>query len=102
MSAQGKTISCKPNSDSTISLYNRDGFKTYLEPITDSIYVLRSEIDFGIRIIYDGNNESLIMAVDPAGGPFMSIGDVIDGREIVKIEYNKDLKGFTTCLQTRK
>ena len=101
MNVLGKTISCKPNSDGTISLYNRDGFKTYLEPIMNNAYVLRSEIET-MRVIYDKDADGPIRAVDPAGGPFMSIGDIIDNREIEKIEHNKDLKGFTICLQTRK
>ena len=101
MSAQGKIISCKPNSDGTISLYNRDGFKTYLEPVIENLYVLRCEIDM-MRCIYNGESPAIIHAVDPAGGPFMDIGDIIDGRKIEKIEHNKDLGGFTICLTTRK
>jgi hypothetical protein len=55
-----------------------------------------------MRCIYNGESPGIIHAVDPAGGPFMGIGDIIDGRKIEKIEHNKDLGGFTICLTTRK
>ena len=102
MNVQGKTISYEVNSDGTISLYNRDMIETYLKPITDDVYLLKSEIDFGIRIIYDGDNPNAIMAIDPAGGPFIMNGDVIDNRIVKKIVHNKELNGFMICLQTRK
>jgi hypothetical protein len=37
------------------------------------------------------NNDGSIDFVDPSGGPFISIGYEIDGREVIKIETDEQI-----------
>lgn len=68
-----------------IKLYNRDGADLWLEKVKDSEWIL--DIDKKheyclkyMRII--GNYD----AVDPSGGPIISVGDIFENKyEIVKI-----------------
>ena len=99
MSASGKTISCTVREDGSISLYNRDGLRTELIRIGEDRYRLESEID-SVGMTFDTDDS--ILAVDPAGGPYMSLGDTVDGRVIEDITYSKEEKGFIVCLMTRK
>lgn len=55
------------------------------------------EIDGGLkftlppytRIGFDGDNPNILSFIDPSGGPFLQVGDTLDGKKIIKIEdYN--------------
>lgn len=73
-----------------VHLFNREGadLKIVLKP-SSGIYVgtLKTDprhsycLDF-MRIIYDGEE---IEAVDPSGGPFISVGQEFSGYKIIKI-----------------
>ena len=67
-----------------IKLYNRDGANLWLESIDNSLWKLKVDKNHKyclkyIRII--GNYE----AVDPSGGPFISVGDTFNGYKITNI-----------------
>ena len=81
------------NVEKDIVLPNRDGIKTFLRFIKDGVYLLISEIDT-MGVTYAPNNNEVIIAVDPAGGPFINIGDSIEGVVVKEIKHSKELGGF--------
>lgn len=71
-----------------IKLYNRDGASMYLYrndesiPIEPNIYEWEITVDSKhkyileyCRVIYEKGFDSNIVAIDPSGGPFISLGD---------------------------
>jgi len=72
-----------------IKLFNRDGADLYLIPKED-YYVLegpKSYLSY-IRVIFDGawnKDNQNIRAIDPPGGPFISVGDVFENKKVNKI-----------------
>lgn len=88
---------------------NRDGAKIWLEHLYDNTYKLNTNKSFVleyIRIIFDNiPDDSLIYdfnwngkkancnAIDPSGGPFISVGEIFDGYKITRI-YNKENIGM--------
>ena len=76
---------------SKIKLFNRDGADLYLVPKED-YYVLEGPDLYKsyLRIIFDGPSpsEGKVCAIDPPGGPYMSIGySVGDDKKISKITF---------------
>lgn len=66
-----------------INLFNRDGADLWLEPKTWTLKVDDSHkyaLDF-MRLIGDEEIE----AVDPSGGPFISVGDILGEYKVTKI-----------------
>lgn len=64
-----------------IKLYNRDGANMWLELFNDNLYKLCVDDDHSyclqyMRIIGDYPNN--IEAIDPSGGPFLSVGNYVD------------------------
>lgn len=64
-----------------IKLFNRDGADMWLEPFKDNLYKLCVDDDHiyclqYMRII--GHYPTNIEAIDPSGGPFLSVGDYVD------------------------
>ena len=91
-----------------IELNNRYGDKNYLQYIAPNKYklVLNSEVKDYCRYVYAdgcsfGDNE--YYAVDPSGGPFLSIGSRINENETITRIYcekdseNKDICYILTC-----
>jgi len=84
-----------------IKLYNRDGADLWLEntgeQVAENIAKYKLSIDDKhkyclryIRII--GNYPLEIEAIDPSGGPMISVGDVFENKyEIVKINSTNDI-----------
>ena len=82
-----------------IKLFNRDGASMYLyrndeaTPIEPNIYEWKITVDSKhkyvlehCRFIYEKGFDSDIIAIDPSGGPFISLGDEFEGKyKIVKI-----------------
>ena len=66
-----------------IKLYNRYGDNIYLENLENNKWVLRGGDDY-YRVIFDKSPDD-IKAVDPSGGPFLSVGDKVEGKEIIEI-----------------
>lgn len=76
--------------ENDIKLDSRYNIKNYLEYIKDKEYYLRSEIE-GIR--YGYNEDGSYYFVDPAGGPFISVGDKINSMTVASIDFETG-KGF--------
>ena len=76
--------------NNTFPLFNRDGDNVYLEEIKPNKYLLHTPPQY-MRVINSSRNKDLIMAIDPSGGPFISIGNpIIEINETVKfIEHKK-------------
>lgn len=77
-----------------IDLLNRDGAKIWLKK-KGLYWIPESEDPFYttyFRIIYEGDiNNKNILAIDFSGGPFLSVGDELDGYfRIEKIEETTD------------
>lgn len=72
-----------------IKLYNRDGADLRLEKLGSNIWELRTDdkhlyIFKYMRVISDDHGN--IEAIDPSGGPFISVGDVFENKyEVTKI-----------------
>ena len=76
-----------------IRLHSRDRTKNWLEYYEDKVYILHSELDH-IRIGYaEGKNRRKIVFIDPPGGPFMSVGSVVEEANNSKIKTIKHIKG---------
>lgn len=61
---------------------NRYGEVTYLEHFTGDLWQLHTPYDY--RIIYEPDNVS-VFAIDPSGGPFLSVGSRIQNYKITAI-----------------
>ena len=73
-----------------IKLPNRDGANLYLVNKGDYWQLEGPELYTSyLRIIGDFPNG--IQAIDPPGGPFMSIGDIYSGKKIVKLEWEEGI-----------
>lgn len=67
-------------------LSNRDGFEVYLELISGNMWKLHSPDYY--RLIYNEDGTG-IQAIDPPGGPFLSVGTKIQNRQITGIMPGK-------------
>jgi len=70
-----------------IILLARYGYKHYLKHIQDNLWTLECDPKSSgyFRIIGDPGN---IVAIDPDGGPFLSVGDQISDYHIKSITIN--------------
>ena len=88
-----------------IGLYNRDGQKIWLEQVKGEWWQLRFDqptLMNYTRFILEEDNES-IYAVDPPGGPFISIGfEVGIGEEYVVEEIKNTSLGIFLRLGKNK
>lgn len=57
-----------------IKLYNRYNENIWLEKKNELEYSLEGNLDY-CRIIFEDNECTIIQAVDPSGGPFISINN---------------------------
>lgn len=88
---------------------NRDGAKIWLEHLYDNTYKLNTNKSFVLeymRVIFDNvpndsptydfnwnDRKANCNAIDPSGGPFISVGETFDGYKITRI-YNKENDGL--------
>jgi len=72
-----------------IELPNRDNLKTELVQVKDNIYKLEQEGMYPYRII---GSVSDIKAIDPSGGPFISVGFEVDGYIVDEIKGKTGLR----------
>ena len=73
-----------------IKLSNRDGAKLYLINKGDYWKIEGPELYTSyLRII--GNFPDNIRAIDPPGGPFMSVGDIYSNKKIIKFEWEEGI-----------
>ena len=77
-----------------IKLFNRDGADLYIEKseqqVEPNIYVWNLKVDKKHEYCLEymrciGNYPNDIEAVDPSGGPFIAVGDMIRKYQIIKI-----------------
>lgn len=68
--------------DIDLTPINRYGEKTILTHIDGNFYSLNSK--YGYRLIFNPDGKS-INSIDPSGGPFLSVGDVIQDKKIKSI-----------------
>ena len=91
---------------------NRDGAKLWFEQIDNNIYTIKTDKNFVLeycRFVYEnipedsieydhiyGENKVKYKSFDPAGGPFISVGDIISNKYEIKRIFveNKMTKFF--------
>lgn len=79
--------------ENEIPLFNRHGSKVFLEHKENNIYYLRGDEEALMAVGVTGNPNN-ITAVDPSGGPYISVGsEIIKGYIIESIEFIKG-EGF--------
>lgn len=70
-----------------IQLNSRDGTNNKLVQIEGEPLKFKLEIKYYYRVSLKGNGEEGYTFIDPAGGPFITIGDEIEGH-VVKAIHN--------------
>lgn len=77
------------NMKKEIILPNRDGILTKFVKQEKNIYTLYQDGSWPIRIIGSVDN---IKAVDPTGGPYITVGYEIEKYIVEEITYDKEFK----------
>ena len=80
---------------------NRYGDEYYFEKKSDTFYAIKGELKywrFGGKEGQQGIDLSDLGFVDPSGGPFISIGHIIEGRKVTRISVTGDLDGTPEVL----
>lgn len=78
--------------ENEIPLFNRYGSKVYLEHKEGNIYYLRGDEDalMAVGVIFNGSPNN-ITAIDPSGGPYISVGSkTTEGYIVESIESTKE------------
>ena len=78
--------------ENEIPLFNRYRSKVYLEHKENNVYYLKGDEEalMAVGVTFNGNPDN-ITAVDPAGGPYISVGsEIIKGYIIESIESTKE------------
>lgn len=85
-----------------ITLYNRYGYIVNLEPYEDNKWVLKLDDESGsyVRVGYKENKKDYYF-VDPPGGPFLAVGNEIEGRKLTEIFHIPNV-GFIFTLESPK
>lgn len=85
----------------TIKLFNRHGYSVTLNQIKDNDYLISGDKDafYYFRVIYDEKNKN-VKAVDPSGGPFISVGFEVNNQVVDKITFVKG-KGYVATLKDK-
>ena len=66
------------------------GVDNYLVPIDNNTYKLQTE--FNYRVGFKGDTPNECTFIDPAGGPFITVGDKIANRKVKAIYSNGLIK----------
>lgn len=75
---------------SNITLPNRYGLDIFLEHLQDGIYLLKGDLNY-LSVIGMNEETKNVVAVDPSGGPFISVGFVPKNGLIVrKISFDNN------------
>ena len=75
---------------SSITLPNRYGLDIFLEHLEDGIYLLKGDLNF-LSVIGMNEETKNVVAVDPSGGPFISVGFVPkNGLIVTKINFDNN------------
>lgn len=72
-----------------VLLLSRYNEKRFLEEKEPGVFILVGDMDY-MRIIY--NDDGTIYAIDPTGGPFISVGSLVSNKNLyIKcIDFNKE------------
>lgn len=86
-------------SQKRIKLHSRDRTNNWLEHFAGNTYILCSELDH-VRAGYMDSDREMIAFVDPPGGPFIRIGEILDevGKKVESIHHIKG-KGFSITFE---
>ena len=77
-----------------ILLDNRYGEKNYLVPVDEDTFKIEwNDPDGTISVHYADTEHKIIKAIDPSGGPMITLGDKFLKWEVVEI-YFKDKKWY--------
>ena len=78
-----------------IKLPSHDGSNNYIEQISKNQWMLVPQYNW-VREIWDGEKDGVhnIIAVDPSGGPMLSLGDNIYGLVIESFEYSDEKRHY--------
>ena len=75
---------------SSITLPNRYGLDIFLEHLQDGIYLLKGDLNC-LSVIGMNEETKNVVAVDPSGGPFISVGFVPkNGLIVTKISFGNN------------
>lgn len=72
---------------------NRYGDEYRFEKVNDNTYTIKGDLNywrFGGKEGQSGIDENDLGFVDPSGGPFISIGYMIEGRSVKRISSNNN------------
>jgi hypothetical protein len=72
---------------------NRYGNEYHFEKVSDNTYTIKGDLNywrFGGKEGQSGIDENDLGFVDPSGGPFISIGYMIEGRSVKRISSNNN------------
>lgn len=72
---------------------NRYGDEYEFEKVSDNTYKIVGNLKYWRFGSHSGQNEidlNNLGFVDPSGGPFIAVGDKIEGREIIRISVKGD------------
>lgn len=75
---------------------NRNGDNYNFEKVSDNTYTIVGELKywrFGGREGQERMDLTDLGFVDPSGGPFISVGGIIESRKIIRIRAEGDLGG---------
>ena len=82
--------------DNEIKLPNRDGIGTKFVKVKDNVYRLEQHDNFPFSVTGTLDN---VIAVDPPGGPYITVGYEINNYVVMDIKFNK---GFEFTLAKNK
>ena len=75
---------------SSITLPNRYGLDIFLEYLQDEIYLLKGDLNC-LSVIGMNEETKNVVAVDPSGGPFITVGFVPkNGLIVTKINFDNN------------
>lgn len=78
---------------SEIKLYSRDGLDNRLVQVEGEPLKFKLKTDYYYRVGFKDDNIEECTFIDPAGGPFITVGSEIDGH-IVKAIYGNGIIEF--------
>ena len=73
------------NDNVIITNRNRDNAKLWFEHYDNNLYTIHSDIDWVLDYARVIGNKEAIEAFDPSGGPFISIRDKFENKELKRI-----------------
>lgn len=82
-----------------MELYSRYGEKYELRELLDGDYLF--ELPKYSRVLYGNEDNTVISALDPPGGPMIFVGSKLGDREITEI-VDLNPQGFEFILKTKK